>query len=360
MPKSLPPKVKEMLKRGVEEKVFPGGVLLVWYQGELFSQAFGWQEFFPRPQKTNFNTYYDLASLTKPLATTLCFMCLLAEGRISLSQTLEKFFLTPFWFAKVKIYELLSHSGGFPAHRPYFASLITYPPQDRQKLLETWILKEPLVYPTGKKHLYSDLGFFLLGRIIEKTTQKSLEIYFEETLKLLGLSPLKLLYCPLKKISAQQIAATEICSWRGKLLKGEVHDENAWVLGGVAGHAGLFGTAEGVMELLLVLLLAYSGEEVGFLSKPLLQEFWDWQSPIGGTWALGFDRPSPKGSSAGELFSRQALGHLGFTGTSFWLDPTKNLIVVFLTNRVHPHREPNKLKAFRPALHNLILKEFGF
>ncbi len=348
-----------MLARGVREKVFPGGVLAIWHEGRLFSEAFGWQEFLPQPCKATRETCYDLASLTKPLVTTLCIMRLVEEGRLSLAQTLEEFFLVPFWLAGVSLVELLSHSAGFPAHRPYFARLITYPLKDRPRLLETWIIKEPLAYPPGKKHLYSDLGFFLLGRLVEKVTRKTLDQYFEETLELLEISGKKLLFRPLKDIPAERIAATEVCPWRGKLLKGEVHDENAWVVGGVAGHAGLFGTAGAVMNLLLKMLSAYRGEEKAFLSRPLLREFWDWRSPLGGTWALGFDRPSQEGSSAGERFSRQALGHLGFTGTSFWLDPQRDLIVVFLTNRVHLGREPNRLRAFRPALHDLVLKELG-
>ncbi len=358
----LPGPVKEMLKRGVAERVFPGGVLAIWHQEKIFLEALGWQEFFPRPLKATPETLYDLASLTKPLSTTLSIMRLLAEGKISLDNRLADFFLVPHWFSSVTIRMLLAHCGGFPGYRPYFARLITYPFERRLSILETWIIKEPLAYPPGKKHIYSDLGFFLLGRMVEKVSQKSLETYFEETISRLGISGSELLFRPLKKkIPTARLAATEACPWRGKLLKGEVHDENTWVIGGVSGQAGLFGTAEGVLKLLLILLRAYKGEEEkAFLSRSLLQEFWEWQSPSQATWALGFDRPSLKNSSAGERFSPRSLGHLGFTGPSFWLDPEKEIIVVFLTNRVHPRREPNKLKAFRPALHNLILKELGF
>ncbi len=360
MPETLSRKVQEMLSRGVKERVFPGGVVAVWHEGRFFLEAFGWQEFFPRPCKATPNTYYDLASLTKPLATTLCLMRLIAEGHLDLDRNLADFFLVPYWLARISLRELLSHSAGFPAHRPYFIKLLTYPLEERPKILETWILKEPLAYPPGKKHLYSDLGFFLLGRIVEKCTRRPLAEYFSETLALLELPREGLLFRPLRCIPADLLAATEVCPWRGKLLKGEVHDENAWAVGGVAGHAGLFGTGEMVLQLLVELLMAYRGEkERAFLSRPLLREFWDWQSPCGETWALGFDRPSPRGSSAGEKFSPKALGHLGFTGTSFWLDPEKRLVVVFLTNRIHPHREPNKIKAFRPAFHNLLLKELG-
>ena len=359
MPKPLSPPVKEMLARGVRERVFPGGVLALFQDGELYLEAFGWQEYLPRPCRTEMDTYYDLASLTKPLATTLCLMRLVAEGKIALDDTLARFFLVPYWLAPITLAQLLSHQAGLVPHRPYFARLITYPFEERKKLIITWILKEPLAYPPGLKTRYSDLGFILLGEIIRQVSGQELDTYFAETLRLLGSNPKDLLFTPKKhSLPVDKIAATEFCPWRGKLIKGEVHDENAWVLGGVAGHAGLFGHAQGVLALLIKLLLAYHGEEEkGFLTREVVRTFWDWGQE--GDRALGFDRPSGESSSAGRFFSKKALGHLGFTGPSFWLEPEKRLIVVLLTNRVHPSREPNKLKAFRPALHDLLFKELG-
>ncbi|AEH45164.1 beta-lactamase [Thermodesulfatator indicus DSM 15286] len=354
MPKPFPQEIAEMMRRGVKEKVFPGAVLAVWHAGEVYMEAFGWQEILPVPRQASLETYYDLASLSKPLATGLCLMRLLAEGKIELGQRLYEFFSVPFWFKEVTTANLLSHSAGLPAHRPYFVKLITYPPEKRKDLVITWILKEPLAYPVGKKHIYSDLGFILLGGIIEIVSGKTLEEFFEDTLKMLGLSSKGILFRPKDK---EQAAATEVCPWRGKLIKGEVHDENAWVLGGVAGHAGLFGKAKEILRLLLFLLNAYLGRENrNFLTQKIVSLFWNWHSEAG-TWALAFDRPSPQGSSAGEFISRKALGHLGFTGTSFWIDFENELIVLLLSNRVHPHRQPNKLKVFRPALHDLIFKK---
>ena len=359
MPEGFGPRVREMMARGIRERVFPGGVLAVYAAGKTYLEAFGWQEYLPRPVKARPETYYDLASLTKPLATALCFMRLVSEGKLSLDEPLSLFFLTPHWWARVTLKDLLSHRAGFPAHHPYFARLVTYPLVRRKEILRTWILKETPSYPRGKKILYSDLGFILLGLIIERVTGQELASYFAETISLLGLSPKALTFRPDEAgIPPEEVAATELCPWRGKLIKAEVHDENAWAAGGALGHAGLFGRASAVLSLLRKMLSAYLGQkEESFLTRETVSLFWDFGRP--GEFALGFDRPKAQGSSAGRFFSERALGHLGFTGTSFWLEPERELIVVFLSNRVHPHREPNRLKAFRPALHDLIFKELG-
>ncbi len=348
-----------MMARAVNEGVFPGAVLALWHEGKIYLESFGWRAYLPKLQANCIDTIYDLASLTKPLATTLCIMRLVSEDRLNIDALLADYFEVPHWFKNVRIWHLLSHSAGFPNHRPYFANLITYPFEKRRKIFLDWTLAEPLAYPLGKKHIYSDLGFFLLGELISKITDVSLEAFFEETLRLVFKVQPELMFNPrFLGVMLDRVAPTEVCPWRGKLLRGEVHDENTWVLGGVAGQAGLFGTAEGVLKLLELLFLVYLGEKTcAFLHKDLVSLFWDWKSP-NGTWALGFDRPSLKGSSAGELISKKALGHLGFTGTSIWIDPERRTIIVFLTNRVHPARNQNKLKAFRPVLHDLLIREY--
>jgi len=353
----LSPRVRALLARGVTEGVFPGAVLAVWHEGRTSLEAVGWRTYLPRPIRNDPSVLYDLASLTKPLATTFCLMRLVHEGRLRLEDELGSLFEAPPWLAGVTLAHLLSHSAGFPAHRPYFARLITHPPEERRALFLKWTLREPPAYPLGWKHVYSDLGFFILGEIVARVSGADLEDYFRQTLDLLGIGD-GICFRPLAHgFVREETAATEVCPWRGKLIWGEVHDENTWVLGGVAGQAGLFGRAESVLSLLTKLLLAYLGEEeTEFLSRDLLRAFWDWRSPRG-TWALGFDRPDEEASSAGELISRRAVGHLGFTGTSFWIDPIHRLIVLLLTNRVHPERTPNRLTAFRPALHDLVFRE---
>ncbi len=351
--------VQAMMARAVNEGVFPGAVLALWHDGKTYLEAFGWRAYLPRLEANHLDTIYDLASLTKPLATTFCIMRLISEGRLDIETSLAHHFDVPHWFRKVRLWHLLSHSAGLPSHRPYFASLITYPFEKRRRIFMDWTLAEPLSYPLGKKHIYSDLGFFLLGELIHKITGVSLAAFFEETLRLSFKIPPELMFNPrFLGVICDRVAPTEVCPWRGKLLRGEVHDENTWVLGGVAGQAGLFGTAEGVLILLKTLLLVYLGERIcTFLTKELVSLFWDWKSHVG-TWALGFDRPRPNGSSAGNLISRKAVGHLGFTGTSFWIDPERALIIILLSNRIHPTRNQTKLRAFRPVLHDLLIREY--
>ena len=169
-------------------------------------------------------------------------------------------------------------------------------------------------------------------------------------------------------------AATQFCPWRKRLLSGEVDDENAWVLDGVAGHAGLFGTARGVFELLSFLWDLYDGHDASLAPAPLrplitteiVRMFWTRSEPGGpgadpagsNVWCLGYDTPSRKGySSAGRFFSQNAIGHLGFTGVSFWLDLQKRILIILLTNRVHPTRQNDEIRQFRPLLHDFVMKE---
>ncbi len=154
-------------------------------------------------------------------------------------------------------------------------------------------------------------------------------------------------------------AATENCPWRKKVLRGEVHDENTFAVGGVSGQAGLFGSAAEIFQLLRALKRAYDHPEIPHpFDGRLIRLFWERQKqPAGTTRALGFDTPSEIGSSAGRFFSPKSVGHLGFTGTSFWLDLERDLTVILLTNRIHPTRTNEKIKAFRPKLHDLVFQE---
>lgn len=200
----------------------------------------------------------------------------------------------------------------------------------------------------------------LLGRIIEKKTgQPQHEYLNEKVMKPLGLDK-GILFFPVGRKSdtgsGESFAATENCGWRKKVLCGEVHDDNAYTLNGVAGHAGLFGNMESLLTLTTFLLDQWRhGATHPSYSNETLREFFKRQTWIPeSTWALGFDTPAEKGSSAGQYLSRESVGHLGFTGTSFWIDPQKELVVVLLTNRVHPSRENNAIRSFRPLFHNTV------
>jgi len=214
----------------------------------------------------------------------------------------------------------------------------------------------------GTKAVYSDLGFILLGELVELTTHQTLMDFLRTRLyRPLGLQYLDFVDLTRKRRERLEpapdaVAPTEKCPWRGKILCGEVHDDNCWAMGGVAGHSGLFGNAACVHALLLM-LRACSRGEAGPLPASLVREMWRRDGTVpGSVWALGWDMPSPTGSSAGSIISRNAVGHLGFTGTSMWLDPERDCHVILLTNRVHPSRKNEGIKDIRPQLHDAVFE----
>ena len=222
------------------------------------------------------------------------------------------------------------------------------------------IVKEPLQYSRGTTCLYSDLGFILLGLLLEKSAQIPLDqLYRKNIIEPLNLAE-KIFFMPSNssvQTEKTKMAATEDCPWRKKIMQGEVHDEHCWLMGGVAGHAGLFGTVGGVLSLCECLLDCWQerASHPAF-SNNLLRYALNWKQP-GESWRLGFDTPSSGRSSSGRYFSPKSVGHLGFTGTSFWIDPEQNVIVVLLTNRVHPSRENIKIREFRPFFHDFLMEK---
>jgi len=312
------------------------------------------------------STVYDLASLTKPLATTLAVLSLLKERRIMLSDRVSDIFpQTGIAFTGIKIKDLLCHSAGFPAHRPYYLELAKLPAEKRKESLLELLGAEPPAYELGSISIYSDLGFMLLGLIVEKKSGLELAGFFREKIAApLGVEG-KIFYVAAgEKGNGERekirYAPTEECPFRKRILVGEVSDENAHALGGVAGHAGLFGTIEGVLEMGVHLLDQWQGREEhpGYQASDL-RRFLIRQDIPGSTWALGFDTPSATGSSGGRYLAPTSVGHLGFTGTSFWIDPTRELVMVLLSNRVHPSRENSRIKQFRPLFHETVIESLG-
>ncbi|NTV15501.1 MAG: beta-lactamase family protein [Desulfobulbaceae bacterium] len=305
--------------------------------------------------------YYDLASLTKPLSTVLIMVSLVGAGKISLTDPIDKYLPTlPKDKKQITIFQLLNHSSGFPAHLPFFRELEKLPAAGRKKELLRLLLSAELAAQPGTVACYSDLGYLLLGLISEEVSGIALEQYFQE--KIVG--PLGLaegiFFNPLgaSRKAREYFAPTEYCPWRGRVLRGEVSDENGWVLGGVAGHAGLFGNIESVLALTSAILEIWQGgREHPCIRREELALFLEAPSQVAGsTWALGFDRPTPGSSSSGKYLSPRSVGHLGFTGTSFWIDPDKGLVVVLLTNRVHPSRENLLIREFRPLFHDRVVE----
>ena len=316
------------------------------------------------------DTIFDLASLTKPLATSVAVMTLVNEGRIRLDEPVARV-LPAFGGGEkeqITCRHLLSHCSGLAAWRPYYREVLAEGEKEgadfsgsprAREIVYRCLDREELAHPPGEKAVYSDLGFILVGRLVELASGRALDEYCEERVfRPLGLADTA--FVPLgggrRRPCPQRFAPTEVCPWRKKLLCGEVHDDTAWIVGGVAGHAGLFATAGDVDRLVAELTACYRGAP-GFLPAAVVREFWTRSGAVSGsTWALGWDTPSRTASSAGRHFSASSVGHLGFTGTSVWVDLEREVSVVLLTNRVHPRRNDERIKAFRPVLHDLVME----
>lgn len=308
----------------------------------------------------NGDTLFDLASLTKPLCTALSILCLIQKKEIDWQTKI--FDILPYdihtEFLNITVDKLLTHSSGLIAYKPVYQSFAPVPAsENKEKIIRTF-LQEDLVYPPGSSCLYSDIGFMLLGALIERVSATTLDNFFRSEIA----TPLNIQeiiqFRPLPQTEPQQknIAATELCPWRQKMVQGEVHDEHAWLMHGVAGHAGLFGTITGVMILAEHILHLWKGRTSHPAFSGDLLRLALTRKYSGHSWCRGFDTPAAHGSSAGSYFSAGSVGHLGYTGTSFWIDPEQEIVIVLLSNRVHPSRQNEQIKQFRPLLHNTVLE----
>ncbi|MFH1580843.1 MAG: serine hydrolase domain-containing protein [Pseudomonadota bacterium] len=355
--------VEKIMTRAVLENIFPGGVLLVSVKGSvIFDNAFGFANIISGKRMTK-DTIFDLASLTKPLATSLAVVKLVQEGKLAIDNNLGSI-LPQFENTEkepIEIRNLLCHNSGFPDYRPYYLTMQDIPQKNRQGALRDMLVKEPLLSIPGEKALYSDLGFMILRWVVETVSGRRLDRFVtEEIYEPLGLRNLFFVDLYPKDKSREpgnrMFAATEIYPWRNMLIEGVVHDDNAYAAGGIEGHAGLFGTARDVNFLLTKLLFTFHGiSDDCLIARELIKIFFDRQEET--DWALGFDTPSLTGSSCGRYFSRKSVGHLGFTGTSFWMDLDRFVSVILLTNRVHPSRDNVKIKEFRPVLPDAVMRD---
>ena len=358
-------RIEALLMKGVGNGVYPGAVLLVARKDEIiFFQGVGHRSLIPYDDPMKKDTIFDLASLTKPLATTLAAMKLVNEGELYLDQPLKD--LMPGDLPNDKealtVRQLLSHCAGFADWKPLYLELGDFGPEKRKAILRERLLNMPLDYAPGEVALYSDLGFMVLEWVIEQKAGIPMHLFLDR--HYFGPLSLKKTFLNSKSSKSRfredQFAATEDCPWRGKIMRGSVHDENAYSVGGYSGHAGLFGTAKEVFTLVEMLRKHYRSERYDYLKPETVRTFFTRQNLVdGSTWALGWDTPSLENSSSGRYFSKKSVGHLGFTGTSAWMDLEGNVVVVFLTNRIHPTRDNEKIKSFRPRLHDLIMEELG-
>lgn len=349
-------KIESLLQRGIDKRVYPGAVILVAVSGVVIKYCTaGYCQLIPYPVLMKNNSIFDLASMTKPLATTLSIMKLVSDGLIDLDTPISDILPVPRDKRRITLRMLLSHSSGLPAWKPYYLRLTEYPRIFRKDIIRKWILKEELVFSPGKDNLYSDLGFILLEWIIESIKGLEMRDFLTGLYNLLNLERTFLAH-PEYKLKRQEFAATEFCLWRNRLIQGEVHDENAFSVGGYSGHAGLFSTANDIFVITKILLEHYYGKREDIFKKVIVEEFFRKQNK---RWALGWDTPTRDNSSCGGLFSENSIGHLGFTGTSIWVDLQKDIVIIFLTNRICPTRKNEKIKQFRPLIHNTIMKELS-
>lgn len=359
--------------------VFPGAVLLVGHRGEIvYHNAFGCRSIIPEVTPMSKDMVFDIASLTKVMVTTLLVMHTVERGGLTVDKKLSHIFQTFGTLGKERltVRHLLTHCSGYPATHPYYRVIAKADEGDRAgvmtskgaaEMVYNEIFRGKLENLPGKVTKYSDIGFILLGRAIETICGgASLDKLAIKHL----ISPLKLNstgFVELAKIRrrglepiSETIVPTLNCPWRNKILCGEVHDDNAWAMGGIAGHAGLFSCASDIHSFASEMINCWRGCG-SLLSQEIVKTFWTRDNTVPeSTWALGWDTPSKNNSSSGSFFSEHAVGHLGYTGCSLWIDPLREVDVILLSNRIHPSDTNNSIKQFRPIIHDLVMTALGY
>ena len=351
------------LERSIAGRAFPGAVVAVGrHDTVLYLHAFGRLDY-EHGEPVTTRTVYDLASLTKVVGLTTAMMQLVEEGKVGLDTPAVRY-VPAFHDGTVTVRQLLTHSSGLPAWKPFWQRV-----HSRAEMFAL-VDAEPLEQPPGTRMVYSDLGAMVLTQIVEHVTGERLDRYLQIHLfRPLGMRDTR--YLPPASWRSR-IAPTEMdTTYRHRLVRGEVHDENAASMGGISGHAGLFSTAPDLARFAQLMLRTLRGEsssrraqsrsragviEVhlpgGFVDSSTVAMFTAVQDPAFSSRALGWDTPS-KGSSAGDDLSPHAFGHTGFTGTSIWIDPEQDLFVILLTNRVNPTRQNDQILWIRPRVADL-------
>lgn len=345
---------RRVLEDAVTQRVFPGAAAEAGTSAERQCSCLaGHLSYEPGSPAVHHGTIYDLASLTKVIATTSIAMRLVGRGDLSLEARVSEWM--PEWregvYADVRVRDLLEHSAGLAGFLPLFKTH-----KGREEFRRA-IAALPPEYPPLQGTIYSDLGFIVLGHVIESASGEGLDALYETFRVEAGL-PETLAYRRVTqdfRPATHDIAPTEFDAWRGRLTVGEVHDENAFALGGAAPHAGLFGTAADVGAFGRLVLKTFR-EETPLGTPDLMRTFARRSTVPGSSRALGWDTMMPT-SSCGTRMTPQAIGHTGFTGTSLWIDPARDLYFVLLSNRVHPARDQNRVRIqnARRAFHDALL-----
>jgi CubicO group peptidase (beta-lactamase class C family) len=340
--------VHTILTEAVAARAFPAATIEVGVSARpLWRQAFGTLTYEDGSPPARDDTIFDLASLTKVLATVPLVMRLVERGRIDLDDRVTRHL--PSWLGadrdSVTIRDLLSHSSGLPALRPFYLTL------HGRDAIEQAICASPLEYEPGTRSIYSDLGFMLLGFILADVAP--LDVQFDAVRGQMQ-NPEDLQFHP-PELWKARVAPTRLSEWRHRLLIGEVDDDNAWALGGAAGHAGLFGTAAAVGAFARHVMQVLDGRVGAFQSETVRQFVARREDVAGSSRALGWDTMLPT-SSCGTRMSVRAFGHTGYTGTSLWIDPAQDVYAVLLTNRVYPDASSNAIQEVRRAVHDAVMQ----
>ena len=298
-----------------------------------------------------------MGSLTKAVVTTTLIAMQVEAGRLGLDLPVARYIPewnngpNPQWRRSVTLRHLLTHSSGLPSYKEYFHTIHS----GREAIAS--ICKESLEYAPGTKTVYSDLDFMLLGEILERTTGKAVDqLARERIFAPLGMA--NTMFKPEKSLASRIAPTEDDAAYRKRRLQGEVHDENAFAMGEVAGHAGVFATAPDLAAFCQMLLNGGIYAHRRLLTRATIAQFTVPQILAANTRTLGWMAPTTD-SSSGRHFSARSFGHLGFTGTSIWIDPSRELFVILLTNCVHPTRANDKITAVRPALHNAVIEALG-
>jgi CubicO group peptidase (beta-lactamase class C family) len=339
---------REVLRRAVDARAFPAAVVEAGSATQpLWREAFGRLTFGPDAAPAGDDTVFDLASLTKVLSTTALVIRQVERGALGLDDRVSRHL--PRWGGAdrdaVTIRDLLAHASGLPGYRPFHTTL-----RGREQF-EAAICATPLEYAPRTRSIYSDLGFMLLGFILEDAAPLTAQF---DTLRVQMGGIQDLQFHP-PEIWKRRTAPTQQKANRG-LLIGEVDDDNTWALGGAAGQAGLFGTAAACGECARHFLQVLDGRRGAFRTDTLETFIARHAGVPGSSRALGWDTMLPT-SSCGTRMSKRAFGHTGFTGTSLWIDPEAQIYVVLLTNRVHPTADNEAIAQIRPAVHDAVMQE---
>jgi CubicO group peptidase (beta-lactamase class C family) len=343
----------ELLRGAVSERSFPCAVAEVGTStGATWTTAVGRLTDQPEAAEASLDTVFDLASLTKVIATTSLAMRAVEASAMSLDDRVSRWIRH--WRGADReaatVRDLLAHTSGLTAHLPFFRDCVG------REEFQPAIASTALEYAPRSRAVYSDLGFMLLGFLLEDAAGAGLDAQFGELAAALPLGDIRFRAPATWK---PRMAPTGTSEWRGRSLIGEVHDDNCWALGGVAGHAGLFGTAAAVGRFARILLADLrSGAPTRLASPGTLRQFVTRDRVAGSSRALGWDTMLPR-SSCGPLMSPSAIGHTGFTGTSLWIDWERDAYFVLLTNRVYPDASNDAILGIRRQFHSLAIAALG-